>query len=252
MRRHIKRGKVRVAVTRALALAGAAFALTCGSLFFLAAAATSAAATSAAAACGDGVTYQASQTATAGDSCPDTGAGKAVGVAAGAVGGAAAALFARVIVRSVASGGDLATMEKELVSVELVSREEATVRKAYPGASDLPTLMERQDLADAFKEGGEGENETAEDAFDSVPETAEPLIKHVVVEPEPEEPQPANVTSTGQTAITNVSSAPPVYKEPEPEIINPVRDITVLVVAGHQAVVWMKNGKPWLRGGRGE
>jgi hypothetical protein len=60
------------------------------------------------------------------------------------------------------------------------------------------------------------------------------------------------VTSTRQTAITNVSSAPPVYKEPEVDIINPVRDITVLIVAGQMAARWVKNGKPWLRGGHGE
>jgi hypothetical protein len=200
------------------------------------------------AACGDGVTYQAAMAA---DSCPDTGAGKAVGAAAGVAGVAAAGMFARVIVRSAASGGDLDAVERELVSVELISREGAAVQRAYPGASDLPELLEQQDLADAFEEGGEGANDTAEEAFDSVPELAEPIIKHVVVEPELEEPEAA-VTSTGQTAITNVSSAPPVYKPPEPDIINPIRDITVLVVAGHQAAVWLKNGRPWLRGGHGE
>jgi hypothetical protein len=241
MRRQIVRGKLRVAIARALALAGAAIALTCGGLFFLAGAATPAAA-----ACGDGVTYQAGMAA---GGCPDTGAGKAVGVAAGVAGGAAAAMVARVLVRSVASGDDLDAVERELVSVELVSREGAAVQRAYPGAADLAGLGAQLEAADEYGEGAES-NEWREEAFDSA-DITETVAKGGIEAGKTEE-EPAEPASTSQVAITSVNPYPIVYTTAEPDLINPIRDITMLIVAGHQAVVWVKEGKPWLRGGHGE
>jgi hypothetical protein len=244
MRRHILPGKLRVAITRALALMGAAIALTCGSLFFLAGIATPAVA-----ACGDGVTYQAAMAA---DSCPDTGAGKAVGVAAGVAGGAAAAMFARVIVRSAASGGDLAAMEKELVSVELVSREAATVQKSYPGAADLAELGAQLEAADEYGEGAES-SEQDEEAFDSADITETVAKGGIEAGKTDEEPwKPTEPVPTSQVAVTSVNPYPHVYTPAEPDLINPVRDITMLIVAGHQAVVWAKNGRFRPRGGHGE
>jgi hypothetical protein len=242
MRRQILSGKLRVAMARALALAGAAIALTCGSLFLLAGTATPAVA-----GCGDGVTYQAGMAA---DSCPDTGVGEAVGVAVGGAGAAAATLLVRVFVRSAASVGDLDAMDEALISVEIEKLAGADA-DAYEGVADLAELEAQQEATDEIAEAAE-ENEWREQASDSADGT-ETVVKGGNEAGKPPEPEwkPPEPVSTTQVAITSVNPYPHVYTQAEPDLINPIRDITMLIVAGHQAVVWVKQGKPWLRGGRG-
>jgi hypothetical protein len=236
MRRQVQSGRLRMALARALATAGAATVLACGSLLLLAGGATPAAA-----GCGDGVTYQAGLAA---DGCPHAAVGAVVATVAGVALGAAAVLLARALLNSAASGGDLAALDQALVTVELVDELEEMGPTAYAGVPGLAELAERQDIADELKEIGELDKELFDEAVHVVPEDLESVVKYTANYLNPEEGKkpgaPSEAATPGQVPMTGYSPPLQVVKNPEPNFIDPITAIAVYVAAGHVAARILK------------
>jgi len=236
MRRRILSRKPRVAAARALAIAGAVTVLACGSLLTLVGGATPAVA-----GCGDGVTYQAG---TAAGGCPHAAVGAAVACVLGFALGAAAVLAARAILASASSVGDMAAVDGALITVEMVDELAETGPTAYTGVPDLAELAEQKEIADELEEAGQGNNESVASSFDSADGT-ETITKGGIEagKPAENEPKPTEPVSTGQVAITSVNPYPLMYTQAEPDLINPIRDITVIVAAIRVGVQWAREGR---------